>query len=127
MKPTTEDNIMRVKPNESYKLLGTNIVLDKDKTYQATLAYCTPNNKERKAIFVDGMLLEEGEYTIVEASPEPNKKLRPDFDYSCECGYYVCNECGYPMYPMEVEQGEEEHCYCEECPKGTMVEYIKFD
>ena len=35
---------------------------------------------------------------------------RPDFDYTCECGYYVCEECGAPSYPMEVEDGECPAC-----------------
>ena len=40
---------------------------------------------------------------------------RPDFDYTCECGYYECQECGAPAYPMEVENGE-----CPKC-RATMV------
>jgi hypothetical protein len=60
---------MRVKPNENYKLLGTNIVLDKDKVYQAIPAMNQPNYKAREAIFIDGVLLAKGEYTVVEEKP----------------------------------------------------------
>jgi len=35
---------------------------------------------------------------------------RPDFDYTCECGYHECTECGHVAYPMEVENNE-----CPEC------------
>jgi len=35
---------------------------------------------------------------------------RPRFDYTCECGYYTCTECGHAAYPMEVENNE-----CPEC------------
>lgn len=35
---------------------------------------------------------------------------RPDFEYTVECGYYLCPECGTPWYPMEVDDNE-----CPEC------------
>ena len=47
-----------------------------------------------------------------------NKKARPDFDYTCECGFWVCNTCGYPLYPMEVHEDR----ICEECEVGVMME-----
>lgn len=28
--------------------------------------------------------------------------MRKDFESTCECGYYLCPECGEPHYPMEV-------------------------
>ena len=59
-------------------------------------------------------------------SPEPNKALRPDFDYNCECGFYVCDTCGIAMYPMEVEGNEDEDGYdrCFNCEDGDMVQYV---
>jgi len=52
-------------------------------------------------------------------NPNLNKSLRPDFDYDCECGFHVCNECGYPYYPMEAEEGDT----CENCGFGIVIEY----
>ena len=34
--------------------------------------------------------------------------VRPDFDWTCECGFWQCKECGIPLYPMEVEEHEED-------------------
>jgi hypothetical protein len=121
---------MLVKPNENYKLLGTGIVLDKEKTYTAVLASNQPDYMAREAIFCGHILLDKGEYTIVEASPEPNKDLRPDFDYACECGFYVCNECGYAAYPMEVEDcydEDDEPSICTECDCGHMISHFSFN
>lgn len=57
---------MKVKPNESYKLLGTSITLVKGKTYNATIATNQPDYEEKGLIFVEGILLATGEYEIVE-------------------------------------------------------------
>jgi len=57
-------------------------------------------------------------------SPYPNKELRPDFDYDCECGFYVCDCCGYSMYPMEIDTTEDNYDYCPKC-EGDMVKYVK--
>jgi hypothetical protein len=57
-------------------------------------------------------------------NPKINKSLCPDFDYDCECGFYVCTECGYPYYPMEVmrhDDGSNEICHV--CDFGDVVEY----
>ena len=43
---------------------------------------------------------------------------RPDFDYTCECGYLYCDECEYPYYPMEAQDGDT----CPECGFGTVRE-----
>jgi len=48
---------MKVFPLTDYRLLGTDIVLDS--------ATNQPNWKQRGAIFVDGVLLEKGEYVVV--------------------------------------------------------------
>jgi hypothetical protein len=56
---------MKVKPNESYKLLGTSITLDKNLVYDADHATNQPDWKERGLIFVEEILLEKGEYEIV--------------------------------------------------------------
>lgn len=55
--------------------------------------------------------------------PEPNKDLRPDFDYDCECGFFVCDTCGYTMYPMEIESDTEGYDHCPECEEGDMVKH----
>jgi len=112
---------MFVKPIEDYKLLGTSIVLDKNKVYHACLATNQPNWKEREAIFCDEVLLEKGEYEIVFG--KPNEEIRPDFDYDCECGYHVCNTCGYPCYPMELDTDREDldGYTCFNCEEGYMV------
>jgi Zn finger protein HypA/HybF involved in hydrogenase expression len=41
--------------------------------------------------------------------------MRQDFDYTVECGYWVCDECG-PWYPMEVEEA----ALCPECGEGMV-------
>ena len=113
---------MLVKPNLNYKLLGTDIVLNKDKVYDADHATNQPDWKERGAIFCGQVLLEKGEYEIW-PTLQPNKELRPAFDYSCECGYSVCSVCGYPCYPMELEPDSRGVTLCEECYQGDMIEY----
>ena len=61
---------MRIKPNRSYKLLGTTMKLDSRRIYPASHATNQPDWKARGAIFVfpgenfDSMLLVDGEYTI---------------------------------------------------------------
>ena len=55
---------MRVKPNLSYKMLGTDIVLDKNKVYEASHATNQPDWEKRGAIFCGEVLLEKGEYEI---------------------------------------------------------------
>lgn len=56
---------MKVKPNESYKLLGTSISLVKGRVYKATIATNQPDYKKKGLIFVKGVLLCNGEYEIV--------------------------------------------------------------
>lgn len=56
---------MKIKPNESFKLLGTDIELDKNKTYEAEVAWNIPNHKERGLVFVEGLLLDKYEYDVV--------------------------------------------------------------
>jgi hypothetical protein len=43
---------------------------------------------------------------------------RPDFDYSCECGYFQCNACEWPCYPMEVDA---DNPICPKCCIGDML------
>ena len=57
---------MLVKPNKNYKMLSTNKCVWVDQTYKAIIATNQPNYKEKGAIFVNEILLEKGEYTIVE-------------------------------------------------------------
>jgi len=56
---------MTVKPLHNYKLLGTSIQLDYKKTYKASHAENQPDWEEKGLIFVEGILLEAGEYVIV--------------------------------------------------------------
>ena len=57
---------MLVKPNKNYKMLWTNKCVWTDQTYEAIIATNQPNYKEKGAIFINEILLEKGEYTIVE-------------------------------------------------------------
>ena len=57
---------MLVKPKLNYRLYATHISVSKDQTYKAIIATNQPNYKERGAIFINEILLEKGEYTIVE-------------------------------------------------------------
>jgi hypothetical protein len=64
---------MIIKPQESFRLLGTSIRLDSGKTYQAINATNQPDWESKGLVFVlvdgdiDGasFLLEKGEYEIV--------------------------------------------------------------
>jgi len=58
-------NFMKIKPKESYEQLGTGIKLDKNKVYKATIARNQPSYKEKGLIFVQGILLNKYEYTVV--------------------------------------------------------------
>ena len=62
----------KVKPNLNYKLLGTDIKLDKTKVYDFIPASNIPNYKEKGLIFVQiedcmgcGFLLNKDEYKII--------------------------------------------------------------
>jgi len=57
---------MKIKPNENYKLLGTNIELSKDTVYTVEFATNIPNWKEKGSVFVGDMLLHREDYTIIE-------------------------------------------------------------
>ena len=35
---------------------------------------------------------------------------RPDFERTCECGYFLCTRCGTPWYPMEIDREDEGRC-----------------
>ena len=59
-----KDNL-NVKPLMDYQLLGTNEALDSNKIYTAVHATNQPDWQRRGLIFVDGFLLEHGEYEIV--------------------------------------------------------------
>ena len=59
---------MQVKPKLNYHLLGTNIKLRAGAVYDATPADNQPKGGERGCVFVNGVLLERGEYTVVENS-----------------------------------------------------------
>ena len=54
--------------------------------------------------------------------PQVYKELRPDFDYDCECGYFICDTCGYPAYPAEVDTSEDGYEHCNECARGDMIQ-----
>jgi len=57
---------VKVKLKENYKLLGSSIVLNKNKTYTAIIATNQPGYKEKGLIFVNNVLLNDNEYTIIE-------------------------------------------------------------
>ena len=57
--------ILRVRPHLPYKLLGTDIQLDPEKVYDAVRARHIPGWKEKQMVFVEGILLEAGEYTLI--------------------------------------------------------------
>ena len=61
---------MRIKPKENYKLLGTDIVLNKNKTYKAMVASNLPEYKEKGKIFVYvkgdyNFMLEKEDYIVI--------------------------------------------------------------
>ena len=56
---------MKVKPIMDYVLLGTNEKLDKNKVYDAEIAWNQPGYKKNGLIFVNGVLLVKGEYKII--------------------------------------------------------------
>ena len=58
-------DIMLVRPKMDYKLLGTGIQLSKSKVYEAVVATNQPDYEKREAIFCGEVLLEKGEYEIV--------------------------------------------------------------
>jgi len=60
---------IKVMPDKAYKLLGTDLVLDPNKTYTAVHAMNIPDWQKRGLIFIGpspGFLLERNEYTIIE-------------------------------------------------------------
>lgn len=57
---------MLVRPKMNYKLLGTGIQLSKDRVYEAVVATNQPDHEEKGLIFCDEVLLEAGEYEIIE-------------------------------------------------------------
>ena len=56
---------MKVRPKENYHLLGTDVRLDKSKTYPATWATNQPDWEKDGKIFVNEILLNRGEYKFV--------------------------------------------------------------
>ena len=59
---------MKVKPKENYKLVNypDNTALDKNKVYDADIAYNQPEYIEKCKIFVEGILLERDDYIIID-------------------------------------------------------------
>jgi hypothetical protein len=56
---------MKAKPKENYQLLGTSTKLDKTKVYDVEFACNIPDGDVFKMIWIEGVLLKEGEYEIV--------------------------------------------------------------
>lgn len=53
-------------------------------------------------------------------------KNRPDFDDTCKCGFYWCDNCEYPWYPMEIDiqlqaDGTEEENVCPRCNECSLT------
>ena len=55
---------MKIKPNKNYHSLGTNIMLNKNLTYNGIIATNQPNYKKEGLIFVNEILLNKKEYKI---------------------------------------------------------------
>ena len=81
---------MRIRPKEDYKLLGTSVVLDKNKVYPASIATNQPNYKQKESIFVyydehgGSMLLHKGEYAktkdkCLTKEEERNKRIQEGY------------------------------------------------
>ena len=56
---------MKIKPKDSFVLLGTDIKLNKNKVYEAEAASNIPDHKELGLVFVEGLLLDKREYEII--------------------------------------------------------------
>lgn len=61
----TAPGSFHVRPAMDYRLAGTMIRLSTRKAYEATPATNQPNWQSRELAFVDGILLEKGEYFAV--------------------------------------------------------------
>lgn len=60
---------IRVRPKLAYKMLGTELQLDPEKTYEAIVAKNIPDWEARGLIFIGpepGFLLDKNEYEIIE-------------------------------------------------------------
>ena len=55
---------MKIKPNKNYHSLGTNIMLNKNLTYNGIIATNQPNYKKEGLIFVNEILLNKKEYKL---------------------------------------------------------------
>lgn len=42
-------------------------------------------------------------------------KARRGFDYKAECGVWECDDCGYPLYPIELDN--EDPARPDKCPE----------
>tara|TARA_R100001163_G_C5025834_1_gene167391 strand:+ start:92 stop:361 length:270 start_codon:yes stop_codon:yes gene_type:complete len=83
---------MKVKPKENYKLLGTSIVLNKNKTYNAVIATNQPNYKEKGLIFVDDVLLNANEYIVKCDCCNSSFDILIEGDHLCgDCYNYIYN------------------------------------
>ena len=59
---------MKIKPNRSFHLLGTDIEVDKNKVYEVEFATNIPHWEITGAVFVNGLLLSKEDYEVVEKS-----------------------------------------------------------
>ena len=59
--------MLKIKPKENYKLLGTYpvITLNKNKVYRAIIAINQPDYKKTGLVFCNDILLNKTEYTII--------------------------------------------------------------
>ena len=51
--------------------------------------------------------------------------MRADFEHGCECGTWLCLDCGWPCYPMEVGFDDERQTH--ECPACASVYMVFLD
>ena len=57
--------------------------------------------------------------------PAPSCDMRDDFEHGCECGTWLCLDCGWPCYPMEVDFDDERQTH--ECPACASVDVVFLD
>lgn len=77
MRKDKEGMIMKVRPKQNYIPLGNSFVLDTNTEYEAVLAINIPFWKEKGKLFVEGILLERGEYEIVPQPSTTNEEVSP--------------------------------------------------
>jgi hypothetical protein len=67
-----------IRPKMAFHLLGTGLTLNPSKEYEAVVATNLPNWHERKAVYCEEIILEDGEYEIIKGKfpkdPKANER-----------------------------------------------------